>query len=753
VSGKRILHRDHESVVGQDGRYRLIRLISEDGLGQLWHGEDTPLQVPVTIRIVRESLTRDRARVDALHRHLIALYPRLAHPSIAYHYNHGQDGRVEFVVMEALRGQTLAHRLERGPEFRPREGFGIAAEIAEGLQAAHDLGFAHAALTSHSVMLNDDLSVKIMDFGLSALRPNAEERPGSEGPAEDVLALGALLREMSESRWGGRPAGDPASAKTIGAELVRVWRASMDPDPAARPTAEAFAWALREVAEPHPERHVRSVERAHTSLRLDDAERRPEEVRQAEVRQAGEVRQAEVRQAEERQAEERQAEEVRRAEEVRQAEERQAEEVRRAEEVRQAEERQAEEVRQAEERQAEVRRADERRAFLEAEAAEARRAVEVQRKAEETRKGEKRRALLETQATEARDRAEVARGEEKAASAEVTRRAKEVAQAKEALGREESRSTEAGKRSQDAKARSQKAMKAQEVAEAEHARLSQEVAKAEDLARQEENLRTETVRRAENAARQAETARASAAATRARKTKADEEARSAGEAAQAEEARSAEARQRLATAARQLNAARMESEAARAEHARRVDLARRADETARKKDQQAKEASGRAEGVPGNDASNTPRRSLGDASPSAALFGARPGSDAPPKRAERSWSAVGLLPRGRRWLWLAGLVLVTAFLVFLLARPDAERAGNPTPPTAPQSETGSPGIVMPDLRGLSYAEALSRLQDEGLGLARRVEAQGDPGIVVATDPSLGHLVPTETRVTIFVGAA
>jgi hypothetical protein len=746
----------------------LIRLISEDGLGQLWHGEDTPLQVPVTIRIVRESLTRDRARVDALHRHLIALYPRLAHPSIAYHYNHGQDGRVEFVVMEALRGQTLAHRLERGPEFRPREGFGIAAEIAEGLQAAHDLGFAHAALTSHSVMLNDDLSVKIMDFGLSALRPNAEERPGSEGPAEDVLALGALLREMSESRWGGRPAGDPASAKTIGAELVRVWRASMDPDPAARPTAEAFAWALREVAEPHPERHVRSVERAHTSLRLDDAERRPEEVRQAEVRQAGEVRQAEVRQAEERQAEERQAEEVRRAEEVRQAEERQAEEVRRAEEVRQAEERQAEEVRQAEERQAEVRRADERRAevrraevrraderraFLEAEAAEARRAVEVQRKAEETRKGEKRRALLETQATEARDRAEVARGEEKAASAEVTRRAKEVAQAKEALGREESRSTEAGKRSQDAKARSQKAMKAQEVAEAEHARLSQEVAKAEDLARQEENLRTETVRRAENAARQAETARASAAATRARKTKADEEARSAGEAAQAEEARSAEARQRLATAARQLNAARMESEAARAEHARRVDLARRADETARKKDQQAKEASGRAEGVPGNDASNTPRRSLGDASPSAALFGARPGSDAPPKRAERSWSAVGLLPRGRRWLWLAGLVLVTAFLVFLLARPDAERAGNPTPPTAPQSETGSPGIVMPDLRGLSYAEALSRLQDEGLGLARRVEAQGDPGIVVATDPSLGHLVPTETRVTIFVGAA
>jgi beta-lactam-binding protein with PASTA domain len=97
--------------------------------------------------------------------------------------------------------------------------------------------------------------------------------------------------------------------------------------------------------------------------------------------------------------------------------------------------------------------------------------------------------------------------------------------------------------------------------------------------------------------------------------------------------------------------------------------------------------------------------------------------------------------------------MVTAFLVILFARPDTQRAGNQTPPTAPQNETDSAGIVVPDLRGLSYAEALSRLQEEGLLLARRVEAQGDPGIVVATDPSLGHLVSTGTRVTIFVGAA
>jgi Protein kinase domain/PASTA domain len=653
VSGKRILHRDHESaVVGEDGRYRLIRLIGEDGLGQLWQGEDAPLQAPVTIRIVRESLTRDQARVDASHQQLNALYPRLAHPNIAsvYYYNNGQDGPVEFVVMEELGGQTLAHRLERGAELRPREGFAIGAEIAEGLQAAHDLGFAHAALTSHSVMLNDDRPVKIMDFGLAALLPNAKERLGSEGPADDVLALGALLREMSGSRSGGRPVGDPASGKTIGAELARLWRASLDPDPATRPTAEAFAWALREVAEPRPGRDVRPVEGADTALRLDEADRLKGE---EEVRQAEEARKAE---------------EVRHEEERRALLEAQATETRRAEEPRRKTE--------------EARKAEERRALLEAQATETRRAEEAQRKAAEARKTEERRALLEAQATEAR-------------------------------------------RAEAAQRKAEEARKAQEVAEAEQAKLSQEAARAREVARQEEKVRTDLVRRAENAARQAETARAAAAATRARKTKADEEARSAGE-------------------------------AARAEEARRAYLARRAKEAARKKDEQAKVASGPVEGLPRDDALSTPGRSSGDAR-SVARSRSRPGSDAPPsalpKRAERSWSAVGLLPRDRRWLWLAGPVMVTAFLVILFARPDAERAGNQTPPTAPQEETDSAGIVVPDLRGLSYTEALSRLQEEGLLLARRVEAQGDPGVVIATDPSLGHLVSTGTRVTIFVGAA
>jgi beta-lactam-binding protein with PASTA domain len=90
-------------------------------------------------------------------------------------------------------------------------------------------------------------------------------------------------------------------------------------------------------------------------------------------------------------------------------------------------------------------------------------------------------------------------------------------------------------------------------------------------------------------------------------------------------------------------------------------------------------------------------------------------------------------------------------IVFLTARQEAEPPrGTPGPP--PATAATSEAIVMPDLRGMTYIEALSWLEGAGLVQARRIQAQGEPGMVVATDPSMGQLVEPGTAVTIFVGA-
>jgi hypothetical protein len=247
VTGKWIFPRADRlpEFLGQGDRYRLIRFIGEDWLGQIWHGEDTTLRIAVTIRIVREPLTTNPALVDAFHDRLAALYPRLAHPNIARvdPRNDGQDGPIEFVVMEEMQGQTLTHRLKRGPPVQRQEAFTIGAVIAEALQAAHDQGFAHEALTANSVMLVDDGSVKVMDFGLAALRPDSYQSPGAEGSPGDVRALASLLREMLGS---GPASGDPSEGED--AQLILLWQSSLDTNPAARPTARALASAFRAAA-------------------------------------------------------------------------------------------------------------------------------------------------------------------------------------------------------------------------------------------------------------------------------------------------------------------------------------------------------------------------------------------------------------------------------------------------------------------------------------------------------------------------
>jgi hypothetical protein len=98
------------------------------------------------------------------------------------------------------------------------------------------------------------------------------------------------------------------------------------------------------------------------------------------------------------------------------------------------------------------------------------------------------------------------------------------------------------------------------------------------------------------------------------------------------------------------------------------------------------------------------------------------------------------------------LFVATALLVFLLARPEAEPATENGPAGSANGTVSPQSVVMPDLRGLHYDEALLRLEELDLALGRRVRAQGEPAVVVATDPGLGQLVPPGTEVTIFVGA-
>lgn len=196
-------------------------------MGSLWRAEDTFLNWPVTIRILREGLGANERFRRVLRAELRTVWPRLEHPNIAnaIYYNELRE-RPCFVVMQALDGETLAQRLRRTGAVERLEAMRIASQVQEALAAAHEIGLVHGGLTPHSVVLTEGGPVKVIDFGIpTALWLVAREtwttlparssahliEPAARVPDPSVDARGLdLLRQRMTSAPLVAAEGDPS---------------------------------------------------------------------------------------------------------------------------------------------------------------------------------------------------------------------------------------------------------------------------------------------------------------------------------------------------------------------------------------------------------------------------------------------------------------------------------------------------------------------------------------------------------------
>src|SRR6266508_2676978 len=182
---------------------------------------------------------------------------RLSHPNIVTLHGLGRTEQGPYLVLELLKGETLRHRLDRGP-VPVREAVSIAVEIARGMAHAHAQGVVHRDLKPANVFLCEDGRVKVLDFGMA----HAFGRPRQDGgtPAymapeqwarapederTDVFALGTMLFEMTSSELPF-PADDSGKAVLSGKKppVLEVREASalgglvgrmLEQDPTRRP--------------------------------------------------------------------------------------------------------------------------------------------------------------------------------------------------------------------------------------------------------------------------------------------------------------------------------------------------------------------------------------------------------------------------------------------------------------------------------------------------------------------------------------
>jgi serine/threonine-protein kinase len=145
--------------------YEITAHLGCGGMGDVYQARDSKLGRNVAVKFLPEFFAQDADRVARLDREarILAL---LNHPNIAAIYGLENSSEKTFLVMELVPGETLAERIQRGP-LPVGEASGIAKQIAEALEAAHEKGIIHRDLKPANIKVTANGTVKLLDFGLA----------------------------------------------------------------------------------------------------------------------------------------------------------------------------------------------------------------------------------------------------------------------------------------------------------------------------------------------------------------------------------------------------------------------------------------------------------------------------------------------------------------------------------------------------------------------------------------------------------
>ncbi|WP_030491284.1 serine/threonine-protein kinase [Micromonospora chokoriensis] len=202
------------SEVVLSGRYRLDERVATGGMGDVWRASDLILGRQVAVKVLLPALVSDpdfiaRFRAEA------RIMAALRHPGIVQVFDCGADdlpdgSRADYLVMEFVAGEPLSKRIETAGRLEVAETMSIVAQAAAALNAAHRGGIVHRDVKPSNLLVHEDGTVVLVDFGVArstditsitstnavpgtALYMAPEQAAGRPvSGATDIYALGAV---------------------------------------------------------------------------------------------------------------------------------------------------------------------------------------------------------------------------------------------------------------------------------------------------------------------------------------------------------------------------------------------------------------------------------------------------------------------------------------------------------------------------------------------------------------------------------
>ena len=184
-------------------RYRIIGLLGQGGMGEVYRANDLKLGQPVALKFLPAATTRSDllARFHAE----VRIARQVSHPNVCRVYDIGEVDGSTFLSMEYVDGEDLRSLLRRIGRLPGDKALEIARRLCAGLAAAHDKGVLHRDLKPANIMIDGRGQVLITDFGLAGTGrttgrsarsrrharlhgPGAARRQGSFGPQRYLRA-------------------------------------------------------------------------------------------------------------------------------------------------------------------------------------------------------------------------------------------------------------------------------------------------------------------------------------------------------------------------------------------------------------------------------------------------------------------------------------------------------------------------------------------------------------------------------------
>src|SRR5262245_6131924 len=148
-------------------------------MGEVYRARDARLDREVALKVLPEEVRQDPERLLRFTREA-KLLASLNHPNVGAIYGlEEREGQPPVLVLELVSGSTLEEILRAGP-LEVGEALELASQLAEGLEAAHELGIVHRDLKPANVKLDDARRVKILDFGLAKAAVAEASQPSAE---------------------------------------------------------------------------------------------------------------------------------------------------------------------------------------------------------------------------------------------------------------------------------------------------------------------------------------------------------------------------------------------------------------------------------------------------------------------------------------------------------------------------------------------------------------------------------------------